>query len=48
MTQGNAALVKGRWAEYVANVIERIPQKLGTVGRYAAITRGMVLFRSMQ
>lgn len=34
MTEADAALVKGRWAEYVANVIERIPQKLGTVGRW--------------
>lgn len=48
MTEADAALVKDRWAEYVANVIKRIPQKLGTVGRYAAITRDTALFQGMQ
>ena len=37
MTEADAALVKGRWAEYVANLVDRLPHKLGTVGRYSSI-----------
>lgn len=48
MTEADAALTKGRWAEYMANLLERLPQKLGTVGRYAAITRDTALFQGMQ
>ena len=47
MTEADAALTEGRWAEYIGNLADRIPHKLGTVGRYAAITRDTALFQGM-
>ena len=47
LTEADAALTQGKWADYITNLAEKIPEKLGTVGRYAAITRDTALFKGM-
>lgn len=41
------ALPKGTWAEYIGGLVDRIPQKLGTLGRYAMITDDTALYKGM-
>ncbi|MGQ0565577.1 MAG: hypothetical protein ACT4OK_10970 [Gemmobacter sp.] len=46
-TEVDAAISQGKWSEYMQNILDRVPAKLGTVGRYAMITRDTALFRGM-
>ena len=47
LTETDAALAQGKWAQYVQGLMDRVPAKLGTVGRYAFITRDTALFQGM-
>lgn len=47
LTDADAALASGKWAQYIQGLMDRIPSKLGTVGRYAFITRDTALFQGM-
>ena len=47
LVEQNAALGEGKLADQIANFMDRVPQKLGTVGRYAAVTRDTALFQGM-
>jgi hypothetical protein len=47
LTQQDAALSGNKWSEYMANLIERAPSKLGVAGRYAVIARDTALFKGM-
>jgi len=46
-TEVDAALQTGKWVEYIQNLVDRIPSKLGTVGRYAMVTKDTALFQGM-
>lgn len=47
LTEADAALTTGKWADYIQGVIEKVPAKFGTAGRYAFITRDTALFQGM-
>lgn len=47
MTQVDAALTSGKWAEWVQAKVEALPTKFGTLGRYAFVTRDTALFQGM-
>ena len=47
LTDADAAISQGNLAEYLTNLADRIPAKLGTVGRYAMVTRDTALFQGM-
>jgi hypothetical protein len=47
LTEADAAIGQGKWVEHIENVMERIPSQLGTVGRYAVISRDTALFKGM-
>lgn len=47
LTEADAALASGKWAEYMQSIMDRVPAKLGTFGRYAFITRDTALFQGM-
>jgi hypothetical protein len=47
LTQVDDALTSGNWAKWLQSQAERIPAKLGTVGRYALVTRDTALFQGM-
>jgi hypothetical protein len=47
LTDMDNALTEGRWADRMAQLMERVPRKFGTVGRYAVITRDTALFKGM-
>jgi hypothetical protein len=39
VTDADAALTSGKYAEYIQGIMDKVPAKLGNVGRYAFITR---------
>lgn len=43
----DAAISEGKWSEYMQNILDRVPARLGTIGRYAMVTRDTALFRGM-
>jgi hypothetical protein len=43
----DAALTQGSWSDQFTKVVERIPANLGSVGRYAAISRDTALFKGL-
>jgi hypothetical protein len=47
LTEADAALTNGKWADYIQGIIEKVPSKFGTTGRYAFITRDTALFEGM-
>lgn len=47
LTEADAALSRGKWAEYIQGLMDKIPAKAGTIGRYAFITRDTALFQGM-
>jgi hypothetical protein len=47
LTEADAALTNGKWAEYIQGLMDRFPAKAGTIGRYAFITRDTALFQGM-
>jgi hypothetical protein len=47
LTEADAALSQGKWAQYIQGVMDKIPAKAGTIGRYAFITRDTALFQGM-
>lgn len=47
LTEADTAIGQGKWVDYVQNAMDRIPEKLGTVGRYAVISRDTALFKGM-
>ncbi|WP_295075813.1 hypothetical protein [Tabrizicola sp.] len=47
LTEVDAALSQGKWAQYIQGLMDRIPAKAGTLGRYAFITRDTALFQGM-
>lgn len=47
LTEADAAITEGRLAEYISNIVDRVPAKLGTAGRYLAVTRDTALFQAM-
>ena len=47
LTEADAAIGSGKWAEWMQAQVDRLPEKLGTVGRYAVITRDTALFKGM-
>lgn len=47
MSEADAALPEGTWAEYIGGLVDRISQKLGTLGRYAMITEDTALYKGM-
>jgi hypothetical protein len=46
-TDVDAAITEGKWADYIKAQIERVPAKLGTVGRNAFVTQDTALFKGM-
>jgi hypothetical protein len=47
LTEADAALAEGKWAQYIQGLMDKIPAKLGVVGRYGFITRDTALFQGM-
>lgn len=47
LTDADAALAQGRWADWMQGLMDKIPAQLGTAGRYAMITRDTALFQGM-
>ena len=47
LTEADAAIGEGRLAEWLQNAADKVPAKLGTVGRYAVISRDTALFKGM-
>ena len=47
LTEADAAIGEGRWVEWAQNQVDRLPEKLGTLGRYAVISRDTALFKGM-
>jgi hypothetical protein len=46
-TEIDAAISQGRWVEWVQEKLANVPSKLGTVGRYAVITKDTAVFQGM-
>lgn len=46
-TEVDAAISEGKWSEYLQNILDKVPARLGTLGRYAMVTRDTALFRGM-
>ncbi len=34
LTEADAALAEGKWAQYIQGIMDKVPAKLGVVGRY--------------
>jgi hypothetical protein len=47
LTDADASLTEGRYADWVKEQAEKLPSKFGTIGRYAAITQDTALFKGM-
>lgn len=47
VTEADAAILSGKWADYMESVTEKLPTQFGTIGRYAAVTRDTALFKGM-
>lgn len=47
ITEADAALAQGKWAQYIQGLMDKIPAKAGTIGRYAFVTRDTALFQGM-
>jgi hypothetical protein len=47
LTQDDKALLSGKWADRMQEIMDRIPAQLGTAGRYFWITRDTALFKGM-
>lgn len=47
ITDTDQAILQGKWADWMNAQLERIPQKAGTIGRYAFITQDTALFQGM-
>jgi hypothetical protein len=47
LTEADAALAEGKWGQYIQGIMDKIPAKLGVVGRYGFITRDTALFQGM-
>ena len=47
LTDADAAISEGRWADWMNAQIDKLPAQLGTAGRYAMITRDTALFQGM-
>lgn len=47
ITDADQAILQGRWADWMNAQIERLPQKAGTLGRYAFITQDTALYQGM-
>lgn len=47
LTEADAALSQGKYADYMNNLIDKLPAQLGTAGRYAMVTRDTALFQGM-
>lgn len=47
ITDADQAILQGKWADWMNAQLERIPQKTGTIGRYAFITQDTALFQGM-
>ena len=47
ITDTDQAILQGKWADWMNAQLERIPQKTGTIGRYAFITQDTALFQGM-
>ena len=45
MAEIDSSIVKAEWADKFEAALENIPQKLGTVGRYAAMTQDSEIFK---
>jgi hypothetical protein len=46
-TEADAALVEGTWAEKIQEYAEKVPHKLGVIGRYGMMTKDTALFQAM-
>ncbi len=47
LTEQDAAIGQGKWADQIQTLMEKVPAKLGTVGRYATVARDTALFQGM-
>lgn len=47
LTEADAAISQGKWADWIQAQIERVPSQLGTIGRYAIVARDTALFKGM-
>lgn len=47
VTEADAALANGKWVQYIQGLMDKVPARLGTVGRYAFITRDTALFQGI-
>jgi len=45
MAEIDSSIVKAEWADKLEAALDNIPQKLGTVGRYAAMTQDSEIFK---
>jgi hypothetical protein len=46
-TEVDAAITEGAWADRIREMIDKVPAKAGTIGRYAAITRDTAIFKGL-
>jgi hypothetical protein len=46
-TEVDAAIMNGTWVEKMREGLDRLPEKAGTIGRYAAITKDTALFKGL-
>lgn len=46
-TEIDAAIANGAWVEKMREQLDRLPEKAGTIERYAAITKDMALFKGL-
>ena len=47
LTEADAAIGQGKWAEYMNTLIDKAGKAAGDVGRYALVTRDTALFQGM-
>ncbi len=47
LTEADEAIAKGKMAGYISGLVDKLPAKLGTAGRYAFITKDTALYQGM-
>ncbi len=47
LTEADAAISQGKWIDHIRDITDRVPEKLGTLGKYAMVTRDTALFQGM-
>lgn len=46
--RGDVTLTQGKLMEYIESAVDKLPKPLGTVGRYALVTKDTALFRGLE